>query len=483
LALGRGSKPLASLGVLAALVFAPPSQAQQESPLTTIYMPQGGKIVYGKVEGADSQGAAMKSILRSLHENFGDKPKIGKVFRMRGTDSVGVFFTVVNHPAGDVPVAGLIIAANSRPHEAQAALVWDRADHLAQSINPMLDRLSGAWHPGGAASTAAGGSAGAPAGSAAPAPAPPSGYVVPSGALHRVAAADGSTTTLIPEGWTMDRNSGHGTMVVAGPNGETVGMGMQLYATDPLNPNHRGQPRVPGMLYYPYRGDIAASYQELVQAWRSAMGRPPLRLEVEQLKRLPSQPGEAMSCVSARGRMDPDGHGMRHYGDLLCASLPGSWGIYSVTLDRTMVPVELAEKEDRILRAIHENWKIDFAVVKQQSDAAAAQMQANTQAMIAQNHQRAHAIEEFGQSRVAQMKDVQRQHDEQNRSFEQGQEDISRRGQGFSNYVLDQTVIRDIQDPDTHATVWNRTAESMMRAYPDRVEEVPTSQYIQGQDF
>jgi len=40
-----------------------------------------------------------------------------------------------------------------------------------------------------------------------------------------------------------------------------------------------------------------------------------------------------------------------------------------------------------------------------------------------------------------------------------------------------------LRDPDTHATVWNRTADFLMKAYPDRVAEVPTSEYIKGPDF
>jgi hypothetical protein len=49
--------------------------------------------------------------------------------------------------------------------------------------------------------------------------------------------------------------------------------------------------------------------------------------------------------------------------------------------------------------------------------------------------------------------------------------------------LLDQTVIRDAQDPDTHATVWNRAAEAWQKAYPDRIEAVPRAQYIKGEDY
>jgi hypothetical protein len=60
---------------------------------------------------------------------------------------------------------------------------------------------------------------------------------------------------------------------------------------------------------------------------------------------------------------------------------------------------------------------------------------------------------------------------------------ISRNGQGFSNHLLDQTVIRDVQAPDIHATVSNQPADFWERAFPGRVEEVPTPQHIKGEDF
>lgn len=104
--------------------------------------------MYGKVDGADTQGAAMTTLLRNVHKNCGEKPQIGRVFKMRGTDSVGVFFTVVNHPAGNVQVAGLIIAAGSGPHGAEAALVSDSAGRFGSTINPMLTKLFSVWHPG-----------------------------------------------------------------------------------------------------------------------------------------------------------------------------------------------------------------------------------------------------------------------------------------------------------------------------------------------
>ena len=54
-----------------------------QTPLKTINNPQGGMIVYGLVDGATTQAAAMSSILRTVHNNCGEKPQVGKVFKVR----------------------------------------------------------------------------------------------------------------------------------------------------------------------------------------------------------------------------------------------------------------------------------------------------------------------------------------------------------------------------------------------------------------
>jgi hypothetical protein len=65
------------------------SAAAQPHPLKTIDMPQGGKIVYGTVDGADTQKSAILGVLRIMHKKCGEKPQIGQVFKLRGTDSMG----------------------------------------------------------------------------------------------------------------------------------------------------------------------------------------------------------------------------------------------------------------------------------------------------------------------------------------------------------------------------------------------------------
>jgi len=452
--------------------------AEAQTPLTTIDMPQGGRIVYGKVQGADTQGAAMTNVLRIMHQNCGEKPKIGNVFRMRGTDSVGVFFTVVNHSAGNVPVAGLIIAAGSAPHQAEAALVSDRADRFGSTINPMLTKLFSVWHPGGAAATAS-----APAGkSSAPAPAPAaSGPSAPAAKLHTVSAADNSASIGIPDGWTLDPRSSGGTMLVTGPHGEQIGLNMTRTGIDPTNPHQMRSPRTPGMIVYPFRGDLTKEFAALFQAWRRASGKGPAQLQVDTIKPMPAPQGE--HCVLANGHLDPDGNGMQTFSDLMCAFDPGSYGMYLVTLNHMLVSNSLAEQEHNTLTAIVSSWKINQEVVSRQTAAATQQAAAHTQALIGLSQQAVNNIHQIGANATARYNATQAANDAQHAAWNQQEENVGRYPQGFSNYLLDQTVIRDVQNPDAHLTTWNQAAEVWKKAFPDRIEEVPTSEYISGKDF
>ena len=66
-------------------ICAPVARAQ--SPVKTIDNPQGGRIIFGLVDGATTQATALGNILRTVHNSCGEKPQVGKVFRVRGTNS------------------------------------------------------------------------------------------------------------------------------------------------------------------------------------------------------------------------------------------------------------------------------------------------------------------------------------------------------------------------------------------------------------
>src|SRR5580704_14104514 len=65
-----------------------------QNGMKTLNAPQGGRIFYGPVAGQTTEAGAMGAVLRSLHEQLGERPQVGKLFQVRGTQSVAAFFSV-----------------------------------------------------------------------------------------------------------------------------------------------------------------------------------------------------------------------------------------------------------------------------------------------------------------------------------------------------------------------------------------------------
>jgi hypothetical protein len=400
---------------------------------------------------------------------------------MRGTDGVGLFFTVINHPAGNVPVAGLIIASGSGPHKTEAALLSDSASRFGSTIDPMLTKLFSVWHPSGLPGPAPAAGESSPSPKAVPAAGPSA-----AAGLHTVAASDDSVSVGIPDGWVMLPASGHGTIIVKGPQGEVLALNMTRNAVDPSSQWQRqfwknGGSPPPGSIVYPYHGNLVKAFPELFQQWRRAGGQGPARLQIDSIE--PMQSGQGQECVHAKGQLDPDGRGMQAMNDMMCAILPLDFGGYTVTLHHNLLPTALAEREKDTVNAMIASWKLNAEVINRQMAEASRQKAASDQAILAQGRQAVANINAIGERARIRNDAVQAANDAQHAGYWAQQDSNARNAQGFSNYQRDQTVVRDVQDPNTHVTVWNQPAGWLERAFPNRVEEVPVSQYIKGQDY
>src|SRR5579862_2990485 len=94
----RGLVALAALGI---------STINAQTPLTTLQNPGGGQIVYGIVDGQSTEAGAIGTILRSMHGRYGDKPQVGKPFKVTDSDSAAVFFTLTKRNQDGSAIAGL----------------------------------------------------------------------------------------------------------------------------------------------------------------------------------------------------------------------------------------------------------------------------------------------------------------------------------------------------------------------------------------
>ena len=449
------------LAIFLLLVVACATLVCAQSALKTIDNPKGGRIVYGPVDGQTTEAGAMGAVLRSLHNQYGDKPQVGKVFQVRGTNSVAAFFTLVKRNQGNMQVAGMIIATRASGDHVEAALVTDEAARFGSTINPMLTTLFSAWRPAGD--------------SRASQPAAAAGQAAP---LRQIKLPDNSASVSLPEGWKVLPSSGMGTIMAEGPNGEAAALGFPYLASDTNNPSvrqtlntlQRGGLRNTSYaqaLYYPYGGDLGKTFIDLVQMKRSRQGLGPASIKISS--ETPAQFPPPWRCAHLIGQIDAqDGKGMREMNTVFCSSPPGRFGSYMNLAYHTAVPVAFADRERATMGAILASFTPNEAVIRAQAGAIAAPAIA--------------AIHEIGRQAAQQAANAHAAEDAHNRGVEKRWDAQDKQNQAFSNYLLDQTVIQD-NDLHAHGTVWNQTADAMVRNDPQRYEYVATPNFWKGVDY
>jgi hypothetical protein len=436
----------------------PATRAIAQTALKTIENPGGGRIVYGRVDGQTSEGGAMGAVLRSMHQQYGDKPQVGRVFQVKDSGSAAVFFTLSKRNQGNAPIAGLVIAAQTGPDSVEAALLSDDAARFGTTVNPMMKTLFAQWHPGARASVA-------PSGAAAARALRP--YVLP----------DRSASVSLPADWKVTRDSGGGTIMADGPAGEAVALGFPYLAMNSNDPHVRqtmqfaqGAGRNTSYaraLYYPYGADLGKTFVDLLQMRRRVNGLAPVSMQLSGETALPSAGGTR--CARLHGQIDPhDGKGSREFVSVFCSGPLSRMGQYMNLAYHTTVPVRLAAQERATMGAILESFKTDNAVVSRE----AATISAPAIEQI-------HAI---GRAAAAQAAQAHEMNDRHNQSVEARWDSNDKHSQAFSNYLLDQSVISDNQN-NGHATVWNQTAESLVRDNPARFSYVETPNFWKGVDY
>ena len=447
----------ASVLSLATLLLANAAHAQ--TPLQSIDSPGGGHIVYGHVDGETSEAGAMGAVLRGMHRQYGDKPQVGKVFQVKGSGSSAVFFTLVKRNQGNMPIAGLVIAAKTGADSVEAALLSDEAARFGTTVNPMLKTLFGVWHP---ASAAAGQQA---AGAAPPQSLTP--YTLP----------DHSASVSLPKGWKVEQGSGGGTILADGPNGEAVSLGFPFLAMNSSDPRVQQTMRFAQgagrntsyahALYYPYGADTGKTFVDLLQMRRRMFGQSEASVQLSSESSIPAPAGQR--CARLGGKIDPhDDKGVRQFDTVFCIGPLSRMGQYMSLGYHTAVPVALAEREHATMGAIMSSFQVNTQIVTAQAAAIAAP--AITQI---------HAI---GRAAAQQAAQAHAANDRYNQGVEARWDSQDKHNQAFSNYLLDQTVISDNQN-NAHATVWNQTADALVKANPDRFGYVATPNFWQGVDY
>jgi hypothetical protein len=466
------------------VVFIFAYEAAPPTPVTLLDGGQGGQISFGTVHGVTTQAQAMSKMLTNIQNTCGEKPQIGRVIQFKGTPTVGVFFTVTDHTKGNKKLAGMVLSAPSGPQQVDAAMLSNDAARIGKSINPMLQQLFGVWHPGGQ-STASGSSAGAHS-------VPVSGRSAPAASLHMVSFPDGSAQVGVPDGWYLSGNSAGGTGGVSkatnGHDLEIVQLNMTRGATSYNNPR-MGYGGNMIKIVYPANADLIRGFPSIFNQFWRLLNVPDTQLTVDHAEMMPAPPGQR--CVHATGHAKVFAQTYSktpgELNALLCTTMPNQTGDYLVTLSYYDLSVEFADRDRATAVAILSSFQPYQAVINQ----IGAQQAAPAIAAI-------HAI---GQRASAQMKSAEDANDIHNEGFRarlnsnttqyantnDNQDTRARNNQSFDNYILDQTVVQDnnMYGNGTigHGTVWNSTADALVKADPNRFEYVPQPNFWQGTDY
>jgi hypothetical protein len=435
--------------------------AAAQAGLSTIDTPQGGKIVYGQVTGQTTEAGAMGSIFRSLHTSLGDRPQVGKLFQVHGTESIAAFFSVTRKIGGTGQIAGLLIATKTSSDRVEAALVTDDAARFPKTLSPMMKTLFNAWHPfaGAGDSGGAGG---------------------PEAQLHQTVLPDHSASVSLPEGWQVSQQSAGGSIIATGPHDEQASLGLVFLASDTNNPNVQRTMRVvqsgglrntsyANAFYYPYGGDARRTFVDVLHHAQERGGQQPAKYNITSSSPSPSQ-DPRLRCANIGGTYDSlDGKGEHAFMSVFCVSQPTpAAGIWASSLTAISAPVAIEPREHATLGAILQSFNVNQAVVRNQ----AAQIAAPAIAQI-------HAI---GEAARRQADNAHQMEDIHNSSVYQHWDSNDRRSQEFENYQLGYSVIADTGN-NAHGTFWNEDADALVKSNPDRFEYVNAPNYWKGIDY
>jgi hypothetical protein len=415
--------------------------------LKTIDNPDGGQLVYGSVTGQTTPQGAVATALRYTHGSFGDRPRIGTIFQSKDGQTFGVAFSLTAVKLGNKPISGLIMVSMSGA-EPQAAVLYDEKGRFLKTQPEMLHTLAQLWAE--QAQSASGSSNQAPA-------------RVP--VLHMVSGGDGSGHIGLPDDWHITGMSG-GQCTAEGPHGEFIGLGIQYQGIQ--DPNLRSNLRfnAPGAragLAYPIGGNLFNAWVSITNQMLQRNGKPPGSFTFVSGKDTPAGPGEKAIEIHYEADLH-DGHGPRvgtaRIGEVYTQGMP-TW---MMTVQTSNIPKPYLDAEQPTVNAILRTFNQDVGVINRELQSSLA----NTRAIGERSRQQA---ADADASRIA-----------STAAFNQHMDDLSIASKVQQNYTMDRTQLQD-NDLALRGAVDNNVAAALIRANPDRYQEVPSTSFLKGVDY
>ncbi len=263
---------------------------------------------------------------------------------------------------------------------------------------------------------------------------------------------DGSGSMGLPQGWTVI-SAQLGDVLAQGPNGEKLRFGLVVPVVDPTSPQAgvlmAGGGAPGNFIAVPYSADAATLFTQGSEQIAQKLGLPAPTITIQSTRNLPTNFGG--KNVAVYGLVDAhDGRGAQAMVTQMIVTPPQALGAYQVTVFEITAPPQVMANDTATITEIYKNYN------------------RNTQFVMAA----VNAQIEQSEMREQQILDSARQQSDQS----------ERSTAGFTNILLDQTVVRNTQTGE-HFTVSNHRADWLTRHNPYLFEEVPESDYIKGIDY
>ncbi len=169
-------------------------------------------------------------------------------------------------------------------------------------------------------------------------------------------------------------------------------------------------------------------------------------------------------CIRVDGMVDPNGRGDCALAALLCVTDPDDWGEYGSRLTESVLPKAIADHERATAEAIVASFESNMALLEARRAFAIRQMIDDPVAPP----ERRLSQELADRARTKRLEDDAK---------------TWKNPQWFSNFLLDEALIWDVENTGPHATAWNRAANFWAKAHPNRIEEIPAADYLKDQEF
>jgi hypothetical protein len=295
-----------------------------------------------------------------------------------------------------------------------------------------------------------------------------------------VVAQDNSASVAIPEGWSFKANGGT-AIVTANNYNVIIDINLVRLATNPNNYQRYGAGAGMGAkIVFPSNVDPVRGFPGLIKEFYRVNNQR-MDYRIDHVEQMAAPPGQRCAHAIGHGLLSSLNAAPPNIAEkdlpeieaLLCTTAPGPMGNYMVSLSVSEIMAGLGDRERATVGAILSSYQVNQAVVAQQANAMAAPAIA--------------AIHQIGASATARYNATQEANEAQHAGYWSRQDSNARNGQAFSNYLLDQTVIQDnnMYGNGTvgHGTVWNSTADAMVKANPNRYEIVDTPNFWRGVDY